>query len=40
MVIEPNPALEVSARELDRKLEALVSRVTGVVRNHQENELT
>ncbi len=39
MVIEPNPALEASARTLDSKLEALVSRVTGVVMDHQENEL-
>lgn len=30
MVIEPNPALLAAARVLDRKLEAVVSRVTGV----------
>ncbi len=39
MVIEPNPALLTAARALDGKLEALVSRVTGVAMDHQENEL-
>jgi hypothetical protein len=36
MVIEPNPALLAAARALDRKLEALVSYVTGVTMNDQE----
>lgn len=35
MVIEPNPALLAAARALDAKLEALVSRVTGVTMDHQ-----
>jgi hypothetical protein len=46
MVIEPNPALLEAARKLDRKLETLVSRVTGVLMDrapaemdHQGNEL-
>jgi hypothetical protein len=38
MVIEPNPALETAAKELDRKLMLLVSRVTGVAMDHQEQE--
>jgi hypothetical protein len=40
MVIDPNPTLQAAAQELDRKLAALVSRVTGVEMDHQENEVT
>lgn len=39
MVIEPNSALAASARALDRKLEALVSRVTGAAVDQQGNDL-
>jgi hypothetical protein len=39
MVIEPNAALETAAKELDRKLMMLVSRVTGVAMDYQEREL-
>lgn len=35
MVVEPNPALLAAAHDLDRKLEALVSRATGISMDHQ-----